>query len=140
MVGEKGMDETPAKGRATMYPGATGDTVRDHLANKRTMLAWARTGIAVMALGFVVARFGLLLRELRPLLPRRLPEGVSTAFGTALVVIGGFLVVLAAVDYLQTGRAIDRHTYRWSPVLEFALSTLLVLAAAVLAVYLVLTG
>jgi len=140
MVGEKGMDETPTKRRIITNPSATGDTVRDHLANKRTMLAWARTGIAVMALGFVVARFGLLLRELRPLLPRRLPEGFSTAFGTALVVIGGVLVVLAALDYLHTGRAIDRHVYRWSPALEFVLSLLLVLAAAVLAVYLVLTG
>ncbi|MGH2515824.1 MAG: YidH family protein [Ktedonobacterales bacterium] len=121
--------------------GATGDTVRDHLANKRTMLAWARTGIAVMALGFVVARFGLLLRELRPAdLPRVLPEGVSTVFGTTLVAIGGLLVILATLDYLHTGHAIDRHAYQWSPALEFALSLLLVVAAAVLAIYLVLAG
>lgn len=124
----------------TTKGSTSSDTVRDHLANKRTMLAWARTGIAVMALGFVVARFGLLLRELRPLLPRRLPEGTSTAFGTALVVIGGVLVILATLDYLRAGRAIDRHAYQWSPVLELALSLLLVLAAAILAAYLVLTG
>jgi putative membrane protein len=34
------------------------------LANERTFLAWLRTSIAVMSLGFVVARFGLWLREL----------------------------------------------------------------------------
>ena len=132
---EKGIDKT-----LTKEGGGSDTLIRDHLANKRTMLAWARTGIAVMALGFVVARFGLLLRELRPLLPRRLPEGVSTVFGTTLVVIGGFLVILAVLDYLHTGRAIDSHTYHWSPALEFTLSLLLVLAAAVLAVYLVLTS
>src|SRR5215469_5482224 len=34
------------------------------LANERTFLAWLRTSIAVMSLGFVIARFGLWLREL----------------------------------------------------------------------------
>lgn len=134
------MDKTPPTTERTTG-GATSDTVvRDHLANKRTMLAWARTGIAVMALGFVVSRFGLLLRELRLTTPRLLPEGVSTVFGATLVVIGGLAIVLAALDYLRTGRAIDRHAYRWSPALEFALSLLLVLAAVVLAIYLVLTS
>jgi uncharacterized membrane protein YidH (DUF202 family) len=61
-------------------------------------------------------------------------------FGTALVVIGGVLVLLAGVDYLRTGQAIDQHVYRWSPALEFTLSLLLVLAAIVLAVYLILTS
>jgi uncharacterized membrane protein YidH (DUF202 family) len=32
------------------------DTVRDHLANERTLLAWSRTSIAIIGLGFVVAR------------------------------------------------------------------------------------
>ncbi len=114
--------------------------VRDHLANKRTMLAWCRTAIAVMALGFVVARFGLILRELAPLVPRRIPAGVSTLFGTTLVAIGGVLIILAFLEYLQTGRAIDRQAYHWSPVLEFALSLVLVLTAVILAVYLVVTG
>ncbi|HEX5546209.1 MAG TPA: DUF202 domain-containing protein [Ktedonobacterales bacterium] len=142
MAGEQGTDktadETPDK--TPTIERTPGDIVRDHLANKRTMLAWARTGIAVMALGFVVARFGLLLRELRLTLPRNLPEGVSTVFGTALVVIGGILVLLAGLDYLRTGQAIDQHMYRWSPALEFTLSLLLVLAAIVLAVYLILTS
>lgn len=134
MVDEKTTEDTPAGERTS------GDTVRDHLANKRTMLAWARTGIAVMALGFVVARFGLLVREINPALPRPLPEHTSTGVGTTLVVIGGLLVIFATFEYLHAGRAIDRHLYRWSPALELALSLLLVLTAVILAVYLILTG
>src|SRR3954452_3836143 len=34
---------------------------RFFFAAERTMLAWVRTGLTVMALGFVVARFGLFL-------------------------------------------------------------------------------
>ncbi len=127
-------------GRGACKESSASSAVRDHLANKRTMLAWCQTAIAVMALGFVVARFGFILRELAPLVPRHIPAGVSTLFGTTLVAIGGVLIILATLEYLQTGRAIDRQTYHWSPALEIALSLVLVLAAAILAVYLVLTG
>src|SRR5438094_5401281 len=34
------------------------------LANERTFLAWVRTSIAVMSLGFVIARFSLWMREM----------------------------------------------------------------------------
>ena len=32
---------------------------RDHSANERTFLAWVRTGIAVIAFGFVIEKFNL---------------------------------------------------------------------------------
>ena len=38
---------------------------RVYFAAERTLLAWVRTGLAVIGLGFVVARFGLFLRVLR---------------------------------------------------------------------------
>ena len=34
----------------------------DHAANERTFLAWVRTAIAIMALGFLVQKFDLFLR------------------------------------------------------------------------------
>ena len=34
---------------------------RIYFASERTLLAWIRTGISVVGLGFVVARFGLFL-------------------------------------------------------------------------------
>ena len=37
---------------------------RIYFAAERTLLAWVRTGLAMMGFGFVVARFGLFLREL----------------------------------------------------------------------------
>jgi len=37
---------------------------RVFFAAERTLLAWLRTGLTVMGLGFVVARFGLFLRLL----------------------------------------------------------------------------
>ena len=37
--------------------------LNDHLANERTFLAWLRTGIGVMAFGFVVVKFSLFLKQ-----------------------------------------------------------------------------
>src|ERR687885_1337576 len=39
------------------------DRSTQFLANERTFLAWLRTSIAIIGLGFVVARFSLFLRE-----------------------------------------------------------------------------
>src|SRR5262245_4161165 len=38
--------------------GASDSSTGDHLANERRPLAWARTGIAAMGLGFIVAPWG----------------------------------------------------------------------------------
>ena len=39
------------------------ETLNQHQANERTMLAWLRTGISMMGFGFGIAKFGLYLRE-----------------------------------------------------------------------------
>ena len=67
---------------------------RDHLANERTLLAWVRTSVAIIGLGFIVARFGLLLRELGATNPRPLPSSVSTVFGVALTLCGVIVLLL----------------------------------------------
>ena len=36
----------------------------DHAANERTFLAWVRTGIAVIAFGFVIEKFNLFVLTL----------------------------------------------------------------------------
>jgi putative membrane protein len=45
-------------------PAFPGDSQsRDRAANEGTLLAWIRNGIAVMAFGLAVARFGLFVGE-----------------------------------------------------------------------------
>jgi len=77
------------------------DDPRVPLAAERTFLAWIRTGLALMGFGFVVARFGLFLRELEATqhLERLSGHGISLWLGIALVVLGVFLNLAALARY-----------------------------------------
>jgi putative membrane protein len=84
---------------------------RVYFAAERTMLAWLRTGIAIMAFGFVVARFGLFLRLLQAQGGPVRPHGISPYLGTALVVLGVLATAGGAVQYQRF-----RHTLRPSNI------------------------
>jgi len=65
---------------------------RVFFAAERTLLAWVRSGITVMALGFVVAKFGLFMTLLAntDTANNHIHQGndFSNVFGMALVMIG----------------------------------------------------
>lgn len=74
-----------------------------YLAAERTLSAWIRTALSLMALGFVIDRFGLILHRLpngdghMPLHPRML----STWGGSALIGMGVVMALAAGVRYLR---------------------------------------
>ena len=81
------------------------------LASERTLLAWIRTGLAMMGFGFVVARFGLFLRELASANTTPPDPGhlrVSQGVGTALILLGVLVNVLAAVQHARFVRRYAR--------------------------------
>ena len=94
---------------------------RVYFAAERTLLAWVRTGLALMGFGFVVARFGLFLRELAAV--REAPAnvqhtGLSLAVGTTLVMLGVAVNVAASVKHWYTVKRLERgqqlHLGPWS--------------------------
>jgi uncharacterized protein (DUF302 family)/uncharacterized membrane protein YidH (DUF202 family) len=108
---------------------------RMYLAAERTFLAWIRTGLALMGFGFVVARFGLFLRELAaagggsPVAA----SGFSLPLGTALVVIGVVVNIFAAVQHIRLVRVIHQGGQAAGNPSKLGLAVAFLLAAAGLA-------
>ena len=87
-------------------------SVRDHLANERTFLAWFRTAISLLGFGILIAKLRFLEAGggLRPGAGLR-----STYLGLAFAVGGLLTLVLAAWQFGRNKRLIDTGAYQ-SPV------------------------
>lgn len=114
---------------------------RDHAANERTLLAWIRTGIALMAFGFAIARFGLFLREVAEVGQVHVAHGTGSSWiGVVLVVLGLVTNAAATVRYSRLRNAIEqRLPVAPDPALVYVLGTGSVLIAAAMAALLART-
>ncbi len=121
----------------------------DHAANERTFLAWVRTGIAVVAFGFVVEKFNLFVatiassalgEEARRLHLEKLSGPFGHYEGLALIFGGVAIIALATARFVRiTRRLDDPEEHPASSVrAELILATALVLLVAAYGVYLAL--
>lgn len=65
-------------------------------AAERTLMAWNRTGLTLMAFGFLLERFGLFLHMLRPIpghMGRDFSFWIGIAFITLALIVIGYSVV-----------------------------------------------
>jgi putative membrane protein len=115
---------------------------RVYFAVERTFLAWIRTGLGLMGIGFAVSRFGLFLRQLSAS-PAYLPgntTGLSVWAGVALVGLGILVHVSSAIRHFQVVHELSSGTWRPGKVSKNAVVLALILAGVGvgLAIYLIL--
>lgn len=115
---------------------------RVRFAIERTLLAWVRTGLALMGFGFVVARFGLFLREIAALhqaLPEKPTAGLSLWIGTALILLGVLVNLLVSAEHIRLMRHVESGppygNRSWR--LGVGVSLVLALLGIAMAIYLV---
>lgn len=72
---------------------------RVFLSAERSLLAWNRTCLAMMGLGFVIERFGLFLRLLNPTRTELPRYGASYWVGLSLMGFAALLAVLSTISF-----------------------------------------
>lgn len=117
---------------------------RVFFAAERTLLAWVRTGLTIMALGFVVARFGLFLTLLAASSGSAVsahahahwPSGV---LGTTLVLAGSAIILGALHNHRRYVRSLPQEDIPILaiPWLTSFLSFTVATVGALLSIYLI---
>ena len=114
---------------------ATKDTIRDHLANERTYLAWLRSGVALLGLGFVAARLRIDLGEVGvPPPPPGLLRGAVVGLGFA--VFGIATIIFGTWRYQAVRRMIQRAEFTPMGMGLVAFSAGALVVAAIVILYL----
>jgi putative membrane protein len=126
---------------AKLMPDEITNDPRVYFAAERTFLAWIRTGLALMGFGFVVARFGLFLRELQ-LEQSGVPMKshlFSLWFGTALIAVGVVVNVISTWKHVRMVHDLDSGGRSFKKPSSLAITVSLILAAVglAMAIYLV---
>ncbi len=84
-----------------------------YLAAERTFLAWIRTGISLIAFGFVIEKFDFFLRRLALLLHTHSPHHAHfSGLGLAFIFLGLITLIVGGVSHLGTIRRLKQGSYR----------------------------
>ena len=116
------------------------DNTNNHLANERTFLAWIRTSISIIVFGFVVAKFGVALREFFLLRHQKVTgtDG-SLEIGVGFMIIGIIFAITSSIRYQITRRRIDTLQFKPANAVAILLGIFSALFGAILIVYLIMT-
>jgi putative membrane protein len=81
--------------------------IQQHLANERTYLAWVRTCITIVGLGFLAA--GVIYRTY---LKVKWEYEIAAYMGIGAVVLASILLVFATINYLRKQQDINTESFR----------------------------
>jgi putative membrane protein len=115
---------------------------RIFFAAERTLLAWLRTGLAVIGVGFLVARFGLFLAIASQQTHQHQPRLFSTVLGIGFVLLGSAMIGVAAWQQVQFCRDLpaDQRPSRYWLNFSVWMAALITILGLALAIYLLVSA
>ncbi|MFC4024690.1 YidH family protein [Oceanobacillus longus] len=102
---------------------------QQHLANERTYLAWIRTAIAIIGIGFLTISYHLTIGE-----SHRVSDFLAVLISILSGVFGVGVIITAAIQYLRKRKQIQAQSFQSSYlfVLFGSLVLLIVILIAIL--------
>jgi len=108
---------------------------QEHLANERTFLAWIRTTIALISLGFVLTRVGPWLSDHTM---TATAQTKLSPIGVGLIIFGSVVTLLAAWRYDAVNREIEAGFVKTDRVLVWFVATAVTVLSIALIIYIFL--
>lgn len=108
--------------------------IQQHLANERTMLAWIRTAIAFIGIGFLVTNL-----HFSTAMQGSFSDELITVIGLCSVIVGLLTIVLALFSYFRNLKSINSQTYHSSRYTVLILGIFVFMIGAFFAVYFIQT-
>jgi putative membrane protein len=111
---------------------------RTRLTNERNFLAWVRTSLALITLGFVVQRFDLILEQANPAVATQVSPALLTWVPLIFFLLGGVIVALGTLEFLRVRKEIAqevRTSQTW--IRDSLIVTLLIFILVVTLIFLI---
>ncbi|WP_409254180.1 YidH family protein [Bacillus sp. SCS-153A] len=105
--------------------------IQQHLASERTFLAWIRTAIAIIGVGFLVTNLHFTMRSsLSPAV-----DLLANIIGLASVGLGILTIIMAIVTYMKKIDAINTESFRTSKFTIVTLGVFVIVIALIFGAY-----
>ncbi|WP_121610132.1 YidH family protein [Mesobacillus foraminis] len=108
--------------------------IQQHLANERTFLAWLRTAIAIIGVGFLVTN---LHHNMKPSLTAA-GHWLATLIGLFSVGLGIITIIMATIVYFKKINSINGQTFVASKKYIVTLSMFIIFIALLFGIYFVI--
>lgn len=105
--------------------------IQQHLANERTYLAWVRTSITIMGVGFLVTNLHFTFLTANIIIGDLLAKMI----GLSSIIIGMIVLIITTIGYFRKGRDINNQTYTFSKGMIMFLTITIILIFIIFGCY-----
>ncbi|MFJ8256504.1 YidH family protein [Peribacillus asahii] len=105
--------------------------IQQHLANERTFLAWIRTAIAIIGVGFLVTNVHFTMKSSLS----SIGDLLANIIGISSVGLGILTIIMATAVYMKKITAINNQTFRAPKKTVVILSIFIIIISLVFCMY-----